>query len=1248
MLAFSVQAQEHFKINWQTPVKTGEIAMPWFQYASSNVHAYYLPSYCSSVYSERPGSLALTNVVFGELTPEESNSLVSQPTNHQVVFDFAYKNNTFDFCVLPFRTHPTTGKVQKVLSFSVKVNYSKQDVPSIGFKTASSDTSVLATGSWYKVGVSRTGVFKLTPQFLADCGFGSNIQSSAIRVFGNGNGMLSERNDDNPNPELKEVPLLVNDGGDGVFNGNDFALFYAVGPHTWAYDESNDQFKHTYNIYSDQSFYFLNVDGGIGKRLNQTGYSPNVVNYQSDAFDDFAFYEDDRVNLVGTGREWFGELFDFKLIHDYTFQFNNVKPDTAWLTTRAVARSVVANRKMTYRVNNVPVTEMSFPAVGSSSGSPFVTVRSARDAFIPNSSSFNVQATYNNNVSSSATAWMDYITLQVRCNLVMSGSGILFRDAKAYQAGGAAEYEINGANGNLVVWDVTNHQQPRIVPHTLNGSVATFKAPSDSLRTFAAIQGTGFPVPTKVGQVENQNLHGLENVDMIIVSHPLFLTQANQLAAFHHSFDNMNVKVVTPQQVYNEFSSGMQDITALKLFFRHLYKKGGSNPLSHVLLFGDASYDYKDRSSNMHNFVPIFQSQSSFSLYSSYCTDDFYGYLDDGEGDHLLFEDVDIGIGRFPVTNVAQAQAMVNKVITYSKNPNSHGDWRNRAMLITDDADEASGWEMDFVEFMDDLAEEIDTVVGTLNLEKVYIDSYIQEVKAGSQRYPVARDDIFRKVQRGNLVTSYLGHGGEVGWAKERILQLADVNGWDNLHSMPVFTTVTCEFTRLDDPTRVSAGEQLFLNSQGGAAALYSTLRPVFATTSTYRISNKLFEFLFMESNGEYLTLGEVNRATKNASTSGDRLRFALIGDPAMKLAIPRYRVVTDSINGVQVSQFNDTLKALSTVRVHGHVEDLQGNLVSGYTGIVNPTIYDKKAPKKTLMNDGYGYEFEYETRENIIYRGKSSVEAGKFSFEFVIPLDINFVVGEGKFSYYATDSTIDAAGYNGDILIGSLDLNATPDDKGPEVRVFINDTNFLSGGLTDANPINISLISDSSGINTVGSGIGHDILGILDGETNSPFILNDYFQSDLNSYQSGTVTYPFFNLSPGEHHLLVRAWDVNNNMGEGETYFIVDDSHGLALKRVLNYPNPFNQYTTFQFEHNRAGEPLEVDIQIFDQRGQLVHRIQEQVTSLGNRVNQITWDGTNANGSPLGSGVFLYHVKVRSIEDGSESTGYSKLVFIK
>jgi len=463
-----------------------------------------------------------------------------------------------------------------------------------------------------------------------------------------------------------------------------------------------------------------------------------------------------------------------------------------------------------------------------------------------------------------------------------------------------------------------------------------------------------------------------------------------------------------------------------------------------------------------------------------------------------------------------------------------------------------------------------------------------------------------------------------------------------------LFSTITCEFTRVDDPTRISAGEQLFLNPKGGAIALYSTLRPVFATPSTYNINRELFEYMFYQNNGQYFTIGEVIQATKNNNNSGDRIRFTLIGDPAMRLAIPEYNVMTDSINGVAATSFNDTLKALSKVRISGHIEDDNGSFLSEFNGVVNPTVFDKMAGKTTLRNDGAGAPLNFKTRENIIFSGVASVKDGRFSFEFVIPLDISFVIGEGKLSYYATDSVIDANGYYEDFLVGGLNVAAQLDDIGPLVKVFINDTNFVNGGLTNKNPLSIALISDTSGINTVGSGIGHDIIGILDGNTSNPYILNAYFESDLDSYQRGTVRFPFFDLPVGEHTLLIRAWDVNNNPGEGQISFIVDQSTELALKRILNYPNPFNDFTRFQFEHNRAGEPLEIDIQIFDAYGNIVKRITESLVSTGNRVNQITWDGKAEDGSLLSSGVYVYIVQVKSTEDGSVAQGYSKLVFVK
>lgn len=1249
-IVFVILAQQlsgqKIQIQWQQPVETPFGVQLQFLDACANVQHQVVPSYGSQVFSAERATIKIDKISTEPL-PENEAALLDAPsfsTSFEVTQSYQPRTQLITYHILPVRFNITTNSFERLVNFEL-VLVPEAIKPELDKTSSTGDSSVLAIGQWYKLSVVNSGVYKITPQLLVDCGLGSGMQSSTVRLFGNGNGMLSEKNDDNPQPGLKEIPLYMNDGGDGIFNGNDYALFYANGPHEITFD-GNDKYSHNYNLYASESYYFLTVAaGGGGKRMQQAGYSPTLATYNSTGFDDYKFLENDLYNLVGAGRQWFGDLFDFTTNRSYNLQFSNVNiADSAMFSARVVGRASGTSAEMRFKINNNPVLNLNVPLnqndINASAGSAI---------FIPNASAFQIDVTLNKNGSTGTSVWLDNFAAQVRLNPVFSGSQLQIKDHRAFNQGGVTRFSLSNAPSNLLIWDVTDFNNQRLVPVQNANGLAEFLAPADSLRTFMAISGANFPLPTQVGAVVNQDLMGLENVDMIIVSYAAFVSEANRLATFHQNTQNLNVVVVTPQQIYNEFSSGMQDIMAIKLFFRHLYKKNATatHTFKYALLFGDASYDYKKRMPNDHNLVPIFQSETSFSLLTSYCTDDFFGLLDDGEGNGFYDEDIDIGIGRMPVKTVAEAKNAVDKTIEYGVAKPTYGDWRNRATLVADDVD--SFWEREFLTYTDLIAKEFDTIYPVVNFKKIYVDSYLQELKSGSQRYPGAREDLFRSVQRGTLVTSYLGHGGEVGLASERVLQLSDINSWTNFEEPTVFTTVTCEFSRLDDPTRVSAGEQLFLNQNGGAVALFSTLRPVFAGASTYTINQKLFQQLFNNTGGQPTHFGEVVKAVKNATLSGDRIKFALIGDPAIHLPLPIHNVVSDSIfiNNKLADLNADTLKALSLVRIMGHLEDQGGSVLSNYQGVLLPTVFDKPLLRQTLNNDNVGNPQPFFTQENIIYKGKTAVKDGYWSFEFVVPLDISFVVGQGKISYYATDSVTDAAGYDRP-KIGSLDLTAPPDDKGPEVRLFINDTNFVSGGLTDRNPVGLALISDDNGINTVGTGIGHDIIGVLDGNSAEPLILNDYFEADLGSYKSGTVRFPFFNLNPGIHTLLVRAWDVQNNMGQDDVEFIVDESVELALRRVLNYPNPFHTITYFQFEHNRAGEALEVDIQIFNQGGVLVKRFLEDLVSEGNRVSQISWNGTDESGSPLGSGVYVYRVVVRSKTDGSTATDYSKLVLIK
>lgn len=1244
-------AQESHHLQWSTPIKNEITTMIWFEGAAGTIDHPAIPSYCSEYAPNQLAEIKLSDVKTAPLTAEEHSisayTQVPDEFNITQTLVFEAGQPLVKYCVFPVRRNATTGHLEKLLSFTIKEIATKKQ-PSFKTLTDFDENSPLATGNWYRIAVSQTGVYKITPQFLADCGFSiSNLASANIRVFGNGAGMLPEANDQIEFGGLKELAIWVVDGGDGIFNGNDYALFYANGPHVWQYS-SEHRYDHIFNVYDEKSYYFISLDNGAGKRIIEANEVTGNPNSTVKKFDDLQFREDDLVNLVGSGRRWFGDLFDFKTSYDYTLQFNDIAAgDTAWLNVRAVARSLTANTVMQFRVNNNLTASLNFPAVGTNPGNDHVTERHARVPFTQTGNTFSINVQYQKSGNMSATAWLDHFSIQVRRNLNLSANSLIFRDSRSFATGGIAQFELANATGSPMVWDVTNHNHARLMPSSMTNNTLYFKADADSLRTFVAVRGNNFPLPERIGSVANQNLHALENIEMVIVVHPNFLSEANRLADFNRTVKNQTVAVVTPQEIYNEFSSGMQDITAIKLMLRNIYDKNSqTHPLKYVLLFGDASYDYKNRLSNMHNFVPIYQSVASFSLNTSFCTDDYFGYLDPNEGKAMLLESLDLGIGRLPVTTAAQAKSAVDKIIDYQTDATQFGDWRNRLLFVADDVD--ASWEADFVRYMDRLAEQLDTTAPNFNSQKIYIDAYNQTVMAGSQRYPQAQEDLFRTVQRGTLITSYLGHGGEVGWAKERTLQLPEINSWTNYNWMPLFVTITCEFTRLDDPLRVSGGEQTFLNPNGGAISLISTMRPIYATSSTYNVNRLLHEQLLYPDNGSYRTLGEAVKNTKNFNSSHERVRFVLVGDPSMHLAIPKHQVYTDSINRQHISVFNDTLNALSRVRLSGYIGNNQGAVLSDFNGIIFPTVYDKKSPRVTLMNDGIGPPIPFETQENIIFRGKVSVTNGRFDFEFIIPLDINFAFGEGKISYYAASNNTDAQGNIKNIVIGGLNMNAPGDITGPLIRLFINDTSFISGGITDQNPIGLALIADSSGINTVGSGIGHDIIGILNGNTQEPIILNDYFTYDLDSYTRGTLRYPFFNLDAGEYSLMVRAWDVFNNFSEATIKFIVDDSPQIALKRVFNYPNPFNTFTTFQFEHNRAGEPLDIEIHIYNSMGEIVKTFNEQLISTGNRVDSIEWDGTSNQGHPIGSGVYLFRVRVKSQKDNSEALGFSRLVFIK
>ena len=575
-----------------------------------------------------------------------------------------------------------------------------------------------------------------------------------------------------------------------------------------------------------------------------------------------------------------------------------------------------------------------------------------------------------------------------------------------------------------------------------------------------------------------------------------------------------------------------------------------------------------------------------------------------------------------------EAQNAVDKIINYDTNPTSLGDWRNSLVFVADDED-TDGHLKD----ADGIARFLDTTYTDLNINKIYFDAFQQVSTPGGEKYPTVTDEINKSMFKGAITVNYLGHGGSTSWAQERVLRLEDIENWVNIDKLPLFVTATCSFTGYDDAAFVTAGERTFLNQKGGAIGLFTTVRAVFGN-SNEKLTRAVFENLFRLENGEYMTIGEILRYSKNTSTAGteNSRKFTLIGDPAMKLALPQHRVITTTINGHDISDgVPDTLSALERVTIRGVIQDVGGNILSDFNGKVFPTIFDKSARLRTLGQDAGSHGVDFDLQKNILFKGIASVENGQFEFTFVVSKDIKYEFGNGKISYYAKqdESLIDAAGVYEDIIIGGADETASDDNQGPTVEVFMNNEDFVFGGITNENPILFVKLTDDNGINVAGSSIGHDLAGTLDEDTQNKYLLNDFYEAALDDHTKGEVRFPLFNIEEGRHQIKVKAWDIANNSAEGYTEFVVATSEEVALKHVLNYPNPFTTNTNFQFEHNMPNQLLNIQIRIFTVSGKLVKTIEQQVLSDGYRITDLAWNGTDDYEDQLARGVYLYKIKV-------------------
>ena len=1150
---------------------------------------------------------------------------------------------------IPIRQNKSTGQYEKLVSANLRLQYQPISLQNNFQKRAYTNNSILNQGDFYKFEVNQTGIHRIDLNFIRELGFEGTVSTDNIRVYGNGGGVLPELAGTERIDDLLENAIeVVDNNNNGQMDDQDYILFYAEGPHQWSYNNNSEHFNYTTHPYSEATTYFLNFDLGAGKRvaLQQNTATPTI---EVNTFDDYAFHETEAQHLNLSGRTWYGEIFKSSDPSNFVFdQFSHLDPNsTVYVETRVASRSTSTTNTFTVRANNQNLYTHSMTKVGGQQTDDYARASTINDEFEANSDAITVSLEYSRN-DIDATGWLDYIALNVRRNLIFDGGQMGFRDAQSVSVNGVARFIVGGLNDATNLWEVTDIGNIQKINLARVGGNHTFVNDASILREYIVFDGSSYHSPSKaVGKIARQNLHAEETPDMVLITHPNFLEQANRLAEFRLTNDGLDVKVVLIEEVYNEFSSGTPDITAIRDYMKMYYdrSKEGKDMVKYLLLFGDASFDYKNIfEGEDHNFVPTYETPTSIQSISTYCTDDYFAFLDDHEGSNInsLEHRLDIGVGRLPISTETDAKVVVDKLIHYASN-SSLGEWRNVLTFVADDED--NNRHFDDTESHTSLVE---TYYPEYLVDKIYLDAYEQVVTPGGGRYPDVNTAINARVFNGSLIMNYVGHGSEESWAHERILGLNDIANWDNLDKMPFFITATCSFSRFDDPNRISAGEETVLSAKGGAIAIMTTVRIVLAH-SNKQLNEDFLWHLFQPVDGQIPRIGEIARRAKNdaAGTGKNNRKFGLLGDPSLRLAYPYYDVLTTSISTQEVNETADTLKALTRVEITGNVVGANDQVLESFNGVVYPTIYDKNLNLQTLGQDAKSYVDDFDLRKSVIFKGRASVVNGKFSFSFVMPKDISYQFGTGRISYYAEDGAIDANGFNEDIIIGGIDDgDVIQDNEGPEVQVFMNDESFISGGMTSANPVLFVKLRDENGINTVSTGIGHDITGLLDENTANTLVLNEHYKATLDSYQEGFIEYPLSNLAPGLHHIEVKAWDVYNNSGKGFTEFVVAESAELALDAVLNYPNPFAEETAFLFEHNRAGDALQVEINIYTTAGSLVRSLGQSIEATGFRT-KIDWDGSDSEGLPLGAGMYFYEVKV---SDSSNTTvrKYEQLVILK
>jgi hypothetical protein len=1110
--------------------------------------------------------------------------------------------------------------------------------------------SVLNEGVWYRLAITQTGLYQLNGAFLQEQGIDlSTIQPDQIGIFGFGGGMLSQALSEPRYSDIPEHDILMLGGTDGQFQPEDQVIFYAQGPDQETYQRDGSgayQLHYQKNLYVDTAYYFLTLSQGTNQRVSSR--PTQAINGEpATTFNDHWIHENDEYNILepGSGREWYGEIFSSgdRLNFPLTLpgivagSLLSVEVDALGRTTSASSLEVSLGQNLLGEVPLTPILGGTYTEKGKEASALFETTATTESEAI----SIRYRSS-----EGRGRAHLNRMIINFKRRLQLYGAQTRFRSLAN------TEQHLNGyriaGDENILIWDVTDPIHPVKQEAKFISTAWQFGVPaSGQLYEFIAFTPPQLPVPQWKGAEPVHTLPPARTPDLLIVTPPSLITAAERLAQLRRSHDQLEVTVVSTEALYRQYASGRKDITAIRNYVKDLYDSEPEK-LKYLLLFGKASYDYKDRVEGNINLVPTYQSRNSVHPIYSYPSDDYYGFLENNEGyweesfrgDHTL----DIGVGRLPVKDLKEAEQVVDKLVHYAKSSHSLGNWRTFVTFLADDGDNDR-----YQKDSEQLAAQLDQGLQGLNNRKLYLDAFEQDQFPNQELAPAVNEAVEEVIEKGTLLFNYIGHGNEQRLADENVLNVGMISRWTNYDRLPFFVTATCEFGRYDDPKRISGAERLVLSPEGGAVGMVTTARPVFSNTN-FLLNQAFYRYAFVREEGNFLRIGEIFQKTKNDALNGcDNRNFTLLADPSMRLAYPRYQITVDSILSINTGDVTDTVRALERVRIFGQiVGDHASEHLESFDGELTLVLHDKAREIQTRGNEGTTMQFKQ--TQNVINRVRARIEQGKFSVDLLVPQNINYQKEKGRISMYARDdnSVADAFGGLEGLYVGGSLPGVPLDNTGPRIQLFINDTTFQTGGICGTEPRLLAHFWDEQGINLSEEQLGHEIVAELtrldnDGAVRS-FQLNDFYRPQLNDYRKGSLHYPLGSLEEGNYMLTLYAWDSHNNVSEGSIKFRVTGDDQLIIENLANYPNPFDRVTSFILEHNRAGEDLSVLMTLYDMMGDQVFQLDDTFPNAAGRLTILNWRVGYTLTESLSPGMYIFNVVVKSDIDRQEVSANLKI----